>query len=86
MVKDIYSSGPDTEEEGSQEISSGRTEAAKGQRGNGSDNFQRQSAKEKIQVKAAGDLLCFYINARNCLINLMTLKHGYIILTQTLWE
>jgi len=61
MVKGIYTSVPDTEAAGSQKTSSGRTEAVEG---NGPDNFQRQSVKEKIQVKEAGELLCFYINAR----------------------
>ena len=59
MVKGIYTSVPDTEAAGSQKTSSGRTEAVEG---NGPDNFQRQSVKEKIQVKEAGELLCFYIN------------------------
>ena len=67
MVKGIHTSGFDTEAAGSQETSSGRTEAAESQRGKGPDNFQRQSVKEKIQVKAAGELLCFYINARKLL-------------------
>ena len=70
MVKGIYTSGPDTKAAGSKETFGGRTEAAEGQRGNRSDNFPWQSVKEKIQVKAAGELLCFYINARN-LLNLL---------------
>ena len=67
MVKGIHTPGPDTEAAGSQETFSGRTEAAESQQGKGPVSFQRQSVKEKIQVKVAGELLCFYINARKLL-------------------
>ena len=67
MVKGIHTPGSDNEAAGSQETFSGRTEAAESQQGKGPVSFQRQSVKEKIQVKVAGELLCFYINAKKLL-------------------
>jgi len=82
----FYTPAHDTKAKGSQKAISCRTERGKIQRRKGFDIIDWESCEEKRLLTESGELLCFYLNARNLLSKMEQFEAWFVNLIRTSYE